>query len=280
MRILTGILSPYYKERFHAAAQVVNVELIEVNPKDLTIIFGKVPVIYDKTGKEVIADAFFIRGTSINYKQYAYLAQALHAKGVISLDSITRFNGYPPTKEMSSIIRGFKDIGPKTYILSNEYIPDSIFPLFMKPIDGKLNRGIKIIKTKEEFLSIEDKDNYIFQEVLDIKQEYRSLVFYTPRKTLILGTIYKKSIGCKGKNPDKQLPVSESEQDRLRTFINFSLDCHFGLYGLDIALTEDKGYRLIEANYAPKWESMQTQVNFSIEERVLYLLKKLYLHEF
>lgn len=279
MKILTGILSKYYKEKFQQTAKELDIELIILAPNKLEFVFSATPEIYYEGKLLPEVDAFFVRGTNVNYKQYTYLAQILNHRGVIMLDSIDRFTGYPPTKEMSSLKRALQNTGPKTYCFTTQHFTEESFvPLFAKPVDGKHNKGLITLDTFEaylKFIADKEKETYIIQENLDIVVEYRYLIYVHPNSKLsILGINVKKTIGKKGKIKADEIPELPKIVKQAIQMALFRLNLNYGLYGVDVAVTEDKRIQIIETNYSPEWERMDKILGINVAKIVLNLLEK------
>ena len=267
MKILTGKLSEFYHNEFTQAANELGVELQIIDPEKINILFGNPSKIFDNNGNEITGDAFFVRATNTHYKQYTYLAKALHSQGCIMLDSMDRFTGYAPTKEMSSIKRAIHGIGAETYSFTPEFIRNNpnkvreLLPIFVKPIDGKNNVGLKLVASLEELINY-CNTNYILQRELDIVNEYRVLAYKNPNSwdgyIEDLAVTHKKTIGLKGKNPKALLKVKSSKIESLLSYIHDKCrDNSYGLIGYDIAELSDGSFKLIETNFSPQWKRSQ-----------------------
>ena len=278
MKVLTGKLSEFYHKEFTEAAKELGIELIIVDPMKLNFIFGSPSLIFDNEGNEIKADAFFVRATNTHYKQYTYLAQALNSQGCIMLDSMDRFTGYAPTKEMSSIRRAIQGHGAKTYYFnpefqhSNNQIIRDLYPIFIKPVNGKNNIALGLTSD----LSNYNIESWILQENLSIVNEYRVLAYrHSIYEQDIFEITNKKTIGLKGKNPKALKKVNREKIKKITDFLTINTKIK-GLFGYDVAELKDGSFKLIEANYSPRWERTQRLKKHNIAMEILLILKSNY----
>jgi hypothetical protein len=119
---------------------------------------------------------------------------------------------------------------------------------------------------KSEYLG----DEYIFQEILPIKTEYR--VYIVNNKILeFISVKTTKSPSSKVKVADivKITPQLKSYVAKIGVYLN-KLD----LYGLDIALLDDGTYRLIEVNRSPQFSKYYALSGVNIADELLQAVSK------
>lgn len=285
LKILYTNMDKFYKEEFTKTCKEMDIvsEFVDINK--ISIIFKENPIIYKDDGTELTGDFLFIKGTSINYRKYALLAKAFHAKGGILLDGLDRFNGYSPTKEISSVNRSLSSVGIQTNFYTKEFIqnnPQLIeFPLFIKPTDGHSNEGLKLIENIEQLNQV-DLTNIIIQPNVNIVNEYRVLGYVESHKLEPYAFIYKKTIGLKDKKYGKHSKKVDSKTKyNLWEFIDKYLYTQNiqGLIGFDVAQLEDNSYVIIEENYAPEWKRVHSLLNINISEKIINQFINLYVEK-
>ena len=212
------------------------------------------------------------------------LAHSLDACGCILSDPIHRFRAGHSSKLLSTVGRYEDQSGSSSFIafdlkstlqLIAIIEEKKLFPMIVKPIDGRQGEGIYLLKTATE---MRDYTNQFFEERVDsdvpiffqtyitFVKEYR--VFVIDRK--IIGLVVKiKKKGVIVANAAKGatfIPIENPQQ----VIVEFVLD-HLsnGIYGADIAIDISGGIHLIEANASPNWKAFQQATGINVAEVII-----------
>lgn len=189
------------------------------------------------------------------------------------LDNLERFNE-KRDKLKTSLERSKLTIGPFTY---KSAISPSSFknPLVAKPIDGKKNKGLIFINTKEEYKTFltqkqENLHNYIIQDKIDFVDEFRLLMFNAGKELSAFYATRKKSVAGK-ENPKKHSIPSSVTVKRLVNFIYNARPEKTGIIGFDIGLTNKSkdDFYIIEENRSPLFNRTEKLLGISIYKELI-----------
>ena len=145
-------------------------------------------------------------------------------------------------------------------------------PVIAKPRIGSRQRGIRVFdqaKRMREFFASTHKDvsTYIFQEYLEVAEEYRLIVLQDKLVGVVGKKIHLKEggrIGVTVKEKVADLPA-EVETAVLKAAKAFKVD----FAGIDVVLTKDGNYSFIEINYSPQFSAFEEATGINVAKQVI-----------
>ncbi|MFK7981099.1 MAG: RimK family alpha-L-glutamate ligase [Saprospiraceae bacterium] len=223
--------------------------------------------------------ALHIRGANKIANSTSILAHSLDFCGCIISDPIYKFSTSSSSKLLATVGQYEDHTGSSSFIafdLENTLAliasieAKKLFPIIVKPINGRQGNGIYLLKTAAEMLVYTnqffeqrtDSDIPIFlQTFVAFVKEYR--IFVIDKK--IIGLVVKiKQKGQIVANTAKGatfIPIENPQQ----VIVEFILD-HLsdGIYGVDVAIDTTGGIHLIEANRSPNWKAFQQATGIDV----------------
>jgi len=157
------------------------------------------------------------------------------------------------------------------YQLLNEYMPNTQILLSKTKFSPETQIIKKRISSRSkgilfEIDGIQDPSQYIVQEKLQIEQEFR---VFTCFDEIISPAVYKSS-----KTKDIKVKIDRTKtkeiDHKLNLFIRQVLDrLNLDFLGIDVALTKDNEYQLIEINRSPQFKAFYEATNINLAPQVL-----------
>jgi glutathione synthase/RimK-type ligase-like ATP-grasp enzyme len=254
-----------------AAARSHYDQVITINPHNIWATFenGGNSVVFH--GKENISDldTLVVRRTSGHGAALSVLVRALDRNGCNVVDPVTRYSVGFASKLKTAIRRVDEGSGPNSYFaFSNPCAQDmlthvrraGIFPMIIKPIDGKRSAGKIIVNTAKTSRSIvskffadrESADMPLFmQKFENIVREYRIMLV---DGAAITGVEKNKK---NNRTTGSQFIPIQNEPDTLAVLRGCREFCSDkGIVGVDIGLCSDGRIVVIEENRAPGWDRL------------------------
>jgi len=235
--------------------------------------------------------ALHIRGVKKIANSTSILAHSLDVCGCILSDPIYRFKTGYGSKLLSTIGRHEDDSGSSSFIafdldntlkLVASIETKKLFPIIVKPINGKQGEGIYLLKTAAEMLTYTnqffkqrtDSDMPIFfQTYVSFVKEYRIFVIDKKIIGLVVKVKEKGKIVANAAQGATFIPIENPQQ----VIVEFILD-HLpnGIYGIDVAIDTTGGIHLIEANASPNWKALQESTGIDVAAVIIQdTLKKI-----
>lgn len=236
--------------------------------------------------------ALHIRGVKNIANSTSILAHSLDACGCVISDPIHRFKTGYGSKLLSTVGQYEDQSGSNSFIafdlkstlkLIASIEAKKLFPIIVKPINGRQGEGIYLLNTAAEMLTHTnhffkqrtDSDIAIFfQSYVSFVKEYR--IFVIDRKIigLVVKVKRKGEIVANAAKGARFIPIENPQQ----VIVEFILD-HLsnGIYGVDVAIDTTGGIHLIEANRSPNWKAFQQATGIDVAAVIIQdTLKKIH----
>lgn len=269
----------------NAVKHFKKVLLIDPRKVSYQFIRGTQKPIIRYLGKNIAnLSALHIRNCNNMANATSMLAHSLDACGCILSDPIHRFRVRYSSKLLSTIGQYEDQSGSSSFIafdLENmlELITiieeKKLFPMIVKPINGKQGKGIYLLKTVTE---MRDYTNQFFQQRVDADIPIFFQTFVTFVKEYRIFVIDKKIIGLVVKVKKKGVIVANAAQGATfipienpqQVIVEFILD-HLsnGIYGADVAIDTTGAIHLIEANASPNWKAFQEATGIDVADAII-----------
>jgi len=170
-----------------------------------------------------------------------------------------------------------------TYVFSNiqevkNYLNNDIlkFPFIMKPNLGSKGNGVSLIKDENDLSKILDTKNFVFQNFIENKGDYRVFVV----GGVCLGAIKRSSsdgsfLNNVSKGGTATNVLDEQILDALKNIATpivsvFNLD----MCGVDIIYDENKKeYKFLEVNTVPQFLGFEKATNFNVAREIILYAK-------
>lgn len=257
-------------------------QVLLIDPRKVSYQFirgAKKPIIRYLGQNLANLSALHIRGVQNIANSTSILAHSLDVCGCIISDPIYRFKTGYGSKLLSTVGHYEEHTGSSSFVafdlentlkLVASIGAKKLFPIIVKPIDGRQGEGIFLLKTAAEMLAYTnqffkqktDTDMPIFfQTYVSFVKEYR--IFVIDKK--IIGLVVKiKQKGEIVANAAKGATFIHIENPQ-QVIVEFILD-HLsnGIYGVDVAIDTAGGIHLIEANMSPNWKAFQQTTGIDV----------------
>ncbi|HPB34272.1 MAG TPA: ATP-grasp domain-containing protein [Caldisericia bacterium] len=265
-------------------------EVIVFHPKDVSFIFKRGEDAKIFVNDKDISDlrVLIVRMMGKNYEEISLLVKTfevlnkkkLVGNGTIIFDNPERYQGRKPSKTFSTLSRHERKIGTSSYMFRSssqvELLIDSIeLPVLTKPTGGTHGDGVQVFNNKDELIVFvkkffkENKELLLIQSFEKFVKEFRVMVVGLE----IIG------VASKIKNDDSIVAnrahckewVKEELTSELTNFVidSYKRQKQPTIMGLDVGMTEDGTFHMIEENYAPQWESFQDATGINVAEKIL-----------
>ena len=257
-------------------------QVLLIDPRKVSYQFirgAKKPIIRYLGENLANLSALHIRGSSKMANSTSILAHSLDYCGCVINDPIYKFKTKSGSKLLATVGQYEDHTGSSSFIafdlestlkLITSIEAKKLFPIIVKPINGRQGNGIFLLKTAAEMLAYTnqffdertDADMPIFfQTYVAFVKEYR--IFVIDKK--IIGLVVKlKQKGQFVANAAKGatfIPIETPQQ----VIVEFILDnVSDGIYGVDVAIDTAGGIHLIEANMAPNWKAFQQATGIDV----------------
>ncbi len=181
------------------------------------------------------------------------LLHTLGAAGVPTINSVEHVLRVRDKLAMAAIARASGVPFPRTWhvggLRSLERLPDAGFPLVLKPTAGGFGRGVRVLRSRDELLTLDperDPGRYIAQSLVENSGE--DLKLYNTGQEIV--GVQRRSSLFGGPDKDRwQVPVSDELRAlALRVGEAYGLD----LYGLDVVEGPD-GPVVVDVNDFPSY---------------------------
>ncbi len=142
-------------------------------------------------------------------------------------------------------------------------------PLVAKPIQGSQGKGVLLLHSKETALSFfkEHRQDYFFQEKIDLTSDYRVLIVGGE----VLGAIERiappndfrtnASLGAITK-------THEASPEMKNLALKASQALGYDISGVDVIKTP-VGYLILEVNHTPQWQAFQSSTGVNVAEKIV-----------
>jgi hypothetical protein len=272
-----------------AAATTCGIDVVPVGPQGVEVVArqAQAPHVYLSGIESSPADGLIVRGMSGPHYEIAGIAtRAMSSQGSFCLDPADRFANGSGSKASTTIERSCSGVGSDSIVLSrrSERIDEKhlailmkrcglSFPLIAKPADGRQGDGVEAVHTLDELstvLSNLRSDDYIIQPLENFVREYRVMTLRGECLGVALKTRVGGSVTANASAGASFAGVSDDERLRVSQ-IALEMAPHTGLAGLDIGVTTEDRWILIEANSAPQWNSFAVATGVNVAAAVIDL---------
>ncbi len=257
-------------------------KVLLIDPRKVSYQFirgAKKPII-QYLGKNIAnLSALHIRGVKSIANSTSILAHSLDFCGCIISDPTHRFKAKNGSKLLSTIGQYEDQSGSDSFIafdlestlkLITSIEDKKLFPIIVKPINGRQGKGIFLLKTAADMLTYTnqffkkrtDSDVPIFfQTFVAFVKEYRIFVIDKKIIGLVVKIKKKGEIVANAAKGATFIPIENPQQ----VIVEFILD-HLsnGIYGVDVAIDTTGGIHLIEANTSPNWKAFQAATGIDV----------------
>ena len=276
----------------NAVKHFKNVLLIDPRKVSYQFIRGTQKPIIRYLGKSLAnLSALHIRGGKKIANSTSILAHSLDFCGCIISDPVSRLKTGYGSKLLSTIGRHEDDSGSSSFIafdlentlkLISSIELKKLFPIIVKPINGKQGEGIYLLKTAGEMLAytnqffklrVDSDIPIFFQTYVSFIKEYRIFVIDKKIIGLVVKVKKKGEIVANAAKGATFIPIENPQQ----VIVEFILD-HLsnGIYGVDVAIDTMGGIHLIEANTSPNWKAFQQSTGIDVAAVIIQdTLKKI-----
>ncbi|HQL66935.1 MAG TPA: ATP-grasp domain-containing protein [Caldisericia bacterium] len=265
-------------------------EVIVFHPKDVSFIFkrGEDAKIFIKDKDISDLRVLIVRLMGKNFEEISLLVKTFESLNknklvgneTIIFDNPERYQGRKPSKTFSTLSRHDRKIGTSSYMFRSssqvELLIDNIdFPVLTKPTGGAHGNGVQVFNNKDELIVFvkkffkENKELLLIQSFEKFVKEFRVMVVGLE----IIG------VALKIKNDDSIVAnrahckewVKEELTSELANFVidSYKRQKQPTIMGLDVGMTEDGTFHMIEENYAPQWEPFQDATGINVAEKIL-----------
>ncbi len=189
------------------------------------------------------------------------LLERIQKLNLPSIDKITKLDNFLIEDKWRQY-QCYKNLMPKTQLLDGTINYDSSIHFLKKRISSR-SKGVLF---SSDSIPSSQLDNYIVQEKLEIKEEYR---IFTLFGQIIQPAEIKSSKTKRTKvkvNRDKTLKIN-TQLEQFITRIMHKTDVDFA--GLDIALTQSGEYKLIEVNRSPQFKAFFEITGVNLASKLL-----------
>lgn len=282
----------FEKKALCAAASQHFREILLIDPQKVTykLIRGENQPSIFYQGRDISnLSALHIRSFAKRESSTAILAHTLAYCGCILNDPIGKFTVRYGSKLLMTLNQFKHKTGSSSFLafdyqgalnLLRTITQKNLFPLIVKPIDGRQGQGIQLLRT----LATAEAYTYqffqrrphpelpiFFQTYIPFVKEYR--VFVIDRE--ILDMVRKvKPKGVATANAATGAFFFREHNQQVADFIRANLSD--GIYGLDVAVDKEGGVHLIETNRAPNWQSFQKATGIDVATTLIQdALKKI-----
>jgi glutathione synthase/RimK-type ligase-like ATP-grasp enzyme len=154
-----------------------------------------------------------------------------------------------------------------------------MFPVVGKPSSGKQGADVQLIRTLQEakrYINVffnkyrEISTGLIFQKYIEVEKEFRVLVLDGKSLGVVEKTAVPNTIVRNAHKGSRFLAVSN---ELVETFA-LKYASKKGLVGVDVAVTIDNEYFLIESNRAPQWQAFEEATGISVADEIMKILEK------
>jgi len=265
-------------------------EVIVFHPKDVSFIFKRGEDAKIFVNDKDISDlrVLIVRMMGRNYEEISLLVKTFESLNkneligneTIIFDNPERYQGRKPLKTFSTLSRHDRKIGTSSYMFRSssqvELLIDNIdFPVLTKPTGGAHGNGVQVFNNKDELIVFvkkffkENKELLLIQSFEKFVKEFRVMVVGLE----IIG------VALKIKNDDSIVAnrahckewVKEELTSELANFVidSYKRQKQPTIMGLDVGMTEDGTFHMIEENYAPQWKPFQDATGINVAEKIL-----------
>lgn len=205
------------------------------------------------------------------------LAHALNICGCVLNDPVRRFRSGYGSKLLTTVGQYANNTGSSsfiafdlesTYQLITTIAHKMLFPIIVKPINGRQGEGIYILPNPQEMKAYTDRFFHLrprpdipifFQTYVPFVKEYRAFVI--DRK--VLGMVLKvKQKGTVMANAAQGALFLPENNQKVADFLANQLSD--GIYGVDVAIDKIGDIHIIEANVAPNWQAFQQATGIDV----------------
>jgi len=257
-------------------------QVLLIDPRKVSYQFirgAKKPIIRYLGENLANLSALHIRGSSKMSNSTSILAHSLDYCGCVINDPIYKFKTKSGSKLLATVGQYEDHTGSSSFIafdlestlkLITSIEAKKLFPIIVKPINGRQGNGIFLLKTAAEMLAYTnnffeertDADTPIFfQTYVAFVKEYRIFVIDKKIIGLVVKLKQKGQIVANAAKGATFIPIETPQQ----VIVEFILDnVSDGIYGVDVAIDTDGGIHLIEANMSPNWKAFQQATGIDV----------------
>ena len=257
-------------------------QVLLIDPRKVSYQFirgAKKPIIRYLGENLANLSALHIRGSSKMANSTSILAHSLDYCGCVINDPIYKFKTKSGSKLLATVGQYEDHTGSSSFIafdlestlkLITSIEAKKLFPIIVKPINGRQGNVIFLLKTAAEMLAYTnnffeertDADTPIFfQTYVAFVKEYRIFVIDKKIIGLVVKLKQKGQIVANAAKGATFIPIETPQQ----VIVEFILDnVSDGIYGVDVAIDTAGGIHLIEANMSPNWKAFQQATGIDV----------------
>ena len=257
-------------------------QVLLIDPRKVSYQFirgAKKPIIRYLGENLANLSALHIRGSSKMSNSTSILAHSLDYCGCVINDPIYKFKTKSGSKLLATVGQYEDHTGSSSFIafdlestlkLITSIEAKKLFPIIVKPINGRQGNGIFLLKTAAEMLAYTnnffeertDADTPIFfQTYVAFVKEYRIFVIDKKIIGLVVKLKQKGQIVANAAKGATFIPIETPQQ----VIVEFILDnVSDGIYGVDVAIDTGGGIHLIGANMSPNWKAFQQATGIDV----------------
>lgn len=261
-------------------------EVILIDPSDVIYLFieeNRTPSIIHQNEELSSLTTLIVRGTSERTASTALLVHTLDLCGCKILDPFSRFSVGYASKLITTVTRYKRGIGSDSYfaftlekakLLVKILEKNKRFPLIAKPITGRQGRGVSLIQSTDKAIDfVEDFFRYkqhvdfpvFFQAYENLIDEFRVIVVEGEPVGVVKKIPSEETIAVNAAQGASFIPVNAPDVVSF-TIENVSKE---GILGVDIGITTEGNYRIIEENRAPLWRTFESVTGINVAEKII-----------
>lgn len=279
----------YAVRQFIETAARLNIELAVMNPVDFDLVVDRESnwsALYK--GQNLEKPDFVIprMGSETTYFMLAVLRHLEH-QGIRVINSSLGMDA-AADKMMTQQILSAKNLPvPKTVLakfpVNVDFVEREIgFPVVVKSLRGTRGSGVVLCETREKFQDlaglighVDSGTDFIFQEYIKHShgRDVRMMVVFSE----VVAAIERKSEGEGFKSnieDSNALFPFDPPKELQKLAIDAAKALELDIAGVDILFDEDGSYRILEANSAPSFKTIETVCNVNLTEEIFRALEK------
>ena len=261
-------------------------EVVVVDPSNVIYFFleeNQTPSMVYQGRNLASLTSLIIRGTSERTASTALLVHTLGLCDCKILDPSSRFSVGYASKIITTVTRHERGIGSDSYFAFNlkngkklvkMLDKDKRFPLIAKPVTGSQGRGISLIEDQEKairyieyFFKVNQDDDcpIFFQAYENFVDEFRVIVIEGESVGVVKKIPSGKSIAVNAAQGANFIAVNAPE------VVSFALKnvSKEGILGVDIGITQEGKYRIIEENRTPLWRTFESVTGINVAKKIV-----------